>query len=184
MTDPLLVTPAADPITLLELKDHLGVTDDSQDAMLFRLLARARRQVEWLTNLGLASETWERSFDACDVRGDKLLLGRAPVTSITSVTAQHSDGTSSVMAAAGYYRTRDSLALVAGATWPTSLRTYEALTVRFVAGEIPIEGSGLREAVLKLAAWTYALRGDQDQGGAIPPDVWDALAPYRSLGVA
>jgi uncharacterized phiE125 gp8 family phage protein len=193
VTDPVLITPAvAEPLGLDELKDHLGVTDLGQDALLARQLARARRQVEWLTGLGLAAETWEQALDAREVTGDRLRLGRAPIISITSVTAMYADGTSGTMSASGYYPTRDSLALASGASWPSGLRTYEALVVRYVAGEVPLTGSSLREAVLKLAAWYYAARGDQGyigpgeqlQSGSIPADVWDALAPYRALGVA
>lgn len=185
MTDPVLITPAnIEPVSLEELKDHVGITDSETNALLYRQLARARRQVEWLTGLGLALETWEQLFDAVDVTGDRLRLGRSPVTSVTSVTVKYQDGTTGTMSASGYYATRDSLALASGASWPSPLRTYEALVVRYVAGEVPIDGSPLREAVLKLAAWYFSARGDQDTGGAIPDDVWDALGSYRSPVVA
>lgn len=185
MTDPILITPATvEPVTLQEVKDHLGIEDAASDLRLVRQLARARRNVEQSTGIGLASETWEQAFDAAELTGDRLRLGRSPVTAITSVTARYEDGTTAVMAAAEYYLVRDGLALAEGASWPEPLRAYEALAVRYVAGEVPLDGSPLREAVLKLAGWYDATRGDQDKGGNLPPDVLATLAPYLPPWVA
>src|SRR5690606_27665590 len=57
------VDPAAEPVTLAELKAHLRLEHDSEDALLNGLNRAAREDLERTTGLALIDQNWRLALD-------------------------------------------------------------------------------------------------------------------------
>ncbi|KKN00065.1 hypothetical protein LCGC14_1141470, partial [marine sediment metagenome] len=91
--------PTAEPVTLLELIDHLEVVDPVKNEYLEGLITVARRSLEELTWGVFVTQTWDQWFDGF---ADPLKLRKPPVASITSVTYTDSNGDSQTLASSVY----------------------------------------------------------------------------------
>lgn len=81
-----LVTPAtATPVTLLQIKDHLGIGGNYSDARLQSYLDAAVDLIENETNLCLCTQTWKESYSQFP-NFRSLETKRAPIQSVTSLT--------------------------------------------------------------------------------------------------
>ena len=186
LTDPVLYTAASfDPVTLDELKAHLRVTSNMEDADLDIKRKAAIDYVERITGVAMAQSTWEAYFD--DFPG---LLPKGYVSSITSVKYTDSGGTQYTVTSSWYEL--DNVArpcrinLAYGQAWPTGpFKVTNPIVVRFVAGwasgSVP---DALKSAVLLVASDLYANREAQTMGTSgtfIAPNttVQNLIAPYR-----
>lgn len=149
--------PAVEPVTVSELKDHLGLTGTEQDVRLSALIAAGRRAVERDTGLSLITQTWQLVCDG-SFPADGIELLHGPVQSVSSVQYVDADGNTSTVATSVYDVDTASnpgvIRLAYGQTWPTVRGDDRGITVTYVTGygdtidDVPQE---LREAV-KLAA--------------------------------
>lgn len=135
----LISGPSAEPITLAEAKLHCRVDADltADDALITALIVAARERAEHELGRALISQTWERVLDAFPA-DDDILLGMPPVQSITSVKYIDPTGVEQTVSGSLYVldKEREGWAiLAAGATWPDTMDTANAVRVRFVAGE-------------------------------------------------
>lgn len=81
----LVVTtpPASEPVTLQELKDHLRLNDNSEDAQLSAYITAARTTFEHKTGLALMPTTFRQHMPTLN---QTTHLMRAPITAVTSVS--------------------------------------------------------------------------------------------------
>lgn len=83
--------PAAEPLTLAEVKAHLRLDDGEEDALLLSLVAAAREHLERETGLCLMAQSWRLHLD--DWPADGIIrIAKSPVQAIQTVTVFDADG--------------------------------------------------------------------------------------------
>lgn len=131
----LVTRPTAEPITLAEAREHCRITHELSDAQLAALILSAREWGQGVTRRGFLPQTWDFSLDEfpCEIE-----LPMAPVTSVTSVKYVDVSGVEQTLSSSAYeVNLRSVVAKIRPATgyaWPATKVTYNAVTVRFVAG--------------------------------------------------
>lgn len=164
MSDPrfVLVTGAAEePVALDAALEHLRA-DDTDAAMVQRLISAARAQAEHFTGRVLTAQTWDAFLDAFPVRvsphawgyswlypsdayplaSDAITLAKGPLVSVTSVTYTDAAGATQTLSPTLYtldktIRPGDTggrVVLNADASWPVTAEAPNAVKVRFTVG--------------------------------------------------
>jgi uncharacterized phiE125 gp8 family phage protein len=145
-----LVTPAVvEPISVVEAKAHLRITDSYSDTEIYKHIKTARQHIENVTRRRLVQQTWDYTLAEFPI-GD-ILLPIQPVSSVTSVS--YVDGTG----ATATFTTGASPDVVKydvitdgprtrifpkyNVSWPTTRVHGNAVTVRFVCGYEPTTAS-------------------------------------------
>jgi uncharacterized phiE125 gp8 family phage protein len=156
--------PTKEPISLEEAKTHLRTYGDHEDLNIDRIyIPTARQHCEDRTNRQFVTATLELSLDGFPPSGHPILIPRAPLQSVTSVTYQASDGTETVLSTDDYIvDTRHEPGRIIpafGKAWPATRCREAAATVlvEFQAGyggpsDVP---AGLRAAMLLLISHYY-----------------------------
>ncbi len=179
------VDPAAEPVTLADVKAHLRLDGDSEDELLNGLVRAAREDVERATGLALIEQNWRLALDDWPREGC-VSVPLHPVREILAVTAYGSEGEASVIAPSGYQTDIASRpARVHFDGPPGALRAMNGIEIDFVAGfgeaatDVP---DLLRRAIILLVAHWYEFRasfGPGDQPVSYPVDYERMIAPYR-----
>ena len=184
----LKTAPAAEPLTVAELKLHLRVTNSADNDYITSLGKAARRRVEEITGRALINQTWYLYLDgwpSCD----RIRLPKAPLSSITSLTYTDSGGDSNTVDGAYWDAdtnpTPGELVLTYGSTWPSeTLRPNSPIVVEYIAGygaagsAVPEE---LKQAIYLMAGLWYAYREPVVSGtiiAQVPDILTDLLAAY------
>lgn len=136
MPEKLITLPASEPITLDEAKSQLRFTSNAEDALISSFISAARDLCEMETGRALIAQTWEQS--RCGFM-DEMILGRAPVASITSIKYTDSNGAEQTLASTEYVldNASDSFARVVIApnkSWPAVYPGINTVRIRYVAG--------------------------------------------------
>lgn len=141
----VVTPPAADPLSLIEAKDHCEITSLDRDGLIARYIFAARAFIEDSTHLKLVTQTLDLTLD----RGwpcvsdegyycQRIEFPVKPVASVTSVTYVDTNGSTQTLAADQYALRNKGpvhyLEAAYGVTWPSVRCQGEAITVRFVAG--------------------------------------------------
>ncbi len=180
------VAPAAEPVTLAEVKAHLRLAHDSEDALLNGLIRAAREDLERATGLALIDQAWRLVLDAWPAQGCAL-LARHPVRETLSVTVFGSQGEASLVDPADYQL--DALSRPARLHFeprPEPLRILNGIEIDFSAGfgeagtDVP---DLLKRAILVLVAHWYEFRASYDaadQPVSYPPAYDRIVAGYRA----
>ncbi len=164
MTLKLITEPAAEPVTLDELKAQCRVDGTDEDALLTALIVAARQQCEQeLGGRSLITQTWERSIDAFPC--SEIELGMGPLQAVGPITYADVDGAQQTLDSAAYVgdtTQEPGWALPAdGYEWPATLDTAGAVKVRFTAGfgdaasDVP---QAIRQWILLRASTLYKFR--------------------------
>lgn len=185
MTYILTTPPAAEPITLVDVKAHLRLDDDHEDALLSSLITTARDHLERETGLCLLSQIWRLCIDAWP-RAGILRIVKYPVQAIQNVTVYDHAGA----------RVEVSLEdhLLDGAARPARLwlreqpppgQVMNGIEIAFLAGfgetavEVP---DGLKRAMLLHVAHMFAFRGVlplESQPAGVPDGYERLIGSYR-----
>lgn len=135
----IYAAPTLEPVTIAEVKEHLRLdtTTDVEDSYLAALITAARVHVESVTNRALVTQTWDEYWD--EWPASELLLSRAPLVSVTSLSYTDSAAATSVVSATLYDVDTDStpgrITLGYGDSWPSVvLHPKNPIAVRYVAG--------------------------------------------------
>ena len=91
MTGFVLAAPAAEPISLAETKAYLRLDGAAEDGLVTTLIAAARQHLEATMGLALIAQSWRVVLDDWPADG-AVALPRAPLLSLTSVTAYDGNG--------------------------------------------------------------------------------------------
>lgn len=151
----LVTAPAAEPLSLAQVKAALRVTDSNSDALIAGLIAAATSHLdgaEGILGRALVRQSWK--LTARDFPGvcGRLVLPLPPLASVTSVTYLDSVGQLQTLAAERYQVVVNGaqpghIRPVYGDSWPAvQPATDEAVTVTFVAGYAPGSDSPIDQA--------------------------------------
>lgn len=183
----LVTAPAAEPVTVAEVKSHLSIEHTDWDTMIGGWIAAARQQIDGPDGIGIAmvTQTWRLTLDAFPACPLKMPL--APCQSITSIKYTDPDGTEVTVAAEDYVLVTDARPAILhpayGVAWPSPRRVPGAVRITFVAGygvaaAVPQD---LKNAVLFMAAQNVV---DREGTGEPPALARATLARYRQSWVA
>jgi len=178
------VEPAAEPVTVADVKAQLRLDHSSEDALIADLIRAARAEVEQATGCALIEQSWRLTLDDWP-RGDCVLLQRFPVKRILSVTIYGRDGGAAIVDPATMlldHRSRPARLFFE--TKPQPGRAANGIEVDFVAGfgqagtEVP---DLLKRAVIMLASHWFEFRAVlsvKDQPASYPKGYERLIAPY------
>lgn len=116
--------------------------------------------IPWLTNRG----------------GSAIDLPFGPVASITSIKTYARDNTESTFSSDDYRADASRVYLNESASWPVSLRSRDAVAIRYVSGEAD-PPSAIIQAIKQHVAAMYECR----EGCEMPAACKVILSPYRRL---
>jgi uncharacterized phiE125 gp8 family phage protein len=135
----LITAPAAQPLTLEEVKAHLRVDYSDTDSLISAYIDAATSYVEGeygFTGRALVTQTWELVIDHFPIHEIKIPL--PPLQSVQSIKYDASDGFETTIATDQYYVDNVSepawvVPITSG--WPSDvLSAVNSVRVRFVAG--------------------------------------------------
>lgn len=177
--------PAAEPVLLAELKRHLRIDHDGDDAALQTLLATARDDVERQTGLALLRQAW-RVVAARLPPDRRIALTRYPVMRVVSVATFAADGTRTDVPAGQWRLDRFARpAAVDLAALAPAVDCSNGIEIDYEAGhgdsgtDVP---DLLRRAILQLAAHLYEHRSGSMADGQVsawPSGYERLIAPFR-----
>lgn len=172
----LTVPPEAEPVTLMEAKQHLRVEDTDEDAFITSLITTAREYCEAVQNRAYMTQTWELWLDDWPDKA-YIAIPKPPLQEIVSVKYFDTSGKEYVFPESEYIIDNKNqpggLALAYGKGWPSAtLRPANGICVTFTAGyktadEVPAR---VKQAILLLVGHWYenreaALTGSANSGG-------------------
>jgi uncharacterized phiE125 gp8 family phage protein len=180
--------PAVPAVTLEEIKLHLKIDTNEQDAEVMAWLMAATALIDGPRGIGIAmiNQSWRLSLDAFPASGIEIRL--RPVTAITSIVYTDEAGATQTLSALSYTADFDSFPVIIrpghGEAWPTTYSKPGAVKVTFSAGH----GAGAAtvpeplKAAIKLLVGHY--NNNREAVGAdfseLPLGVQSILDAYRS----
>lgn len=175
-----------DIVTLADLKTHLRVDHDDEDAVILLYRNAAISKIENLTNRKLDRVTAEFFFEEWDT----VTLPVSPVVSITSIGYKTDATTYATLSASQYWCGFNSDTPRVHFNSVPSLFQYTSERIKITAevgydasaGETP---EALIAAVRMLTMDIYEMRGDTLIGGiprTIPNGIAALISEYRNLG--
>ncbi|MBI1215678.1 MAG: hypothetical protein GC185_07660 [Alphaproteobacteria bacterium] len=173
--------PAAEPLTLDEVKLHLRVSTDTDDALISTLIAAARMMCESYTGLALISRQCSLYLDCWPAetgRGPRyrsapgaIKIPLPPLSAVAAINIYDENDTATPMDAGDYIVDAAArpgrIVLSEGASPPEPGRAVNGIEVQFTAGygaEAADVPALLRLGMKQLAGWLYAHRGDAEAG--------------------
>jgi uncharacterized phiE125 gp8 family phage protein len=185
----LTAAPAAQPISLAEVKAHLRIDASEEDALLATLIVAARMFVERTLGVALITQGWSYFLDFWPPSGC-LTLPIAPVQDITAVTVHDGASGATEFDAASYavdVLSAPARVVLKGAVPPVASRVLNAFEIAFTAGygdEAEDVPAPIRHALTLLVAHWFERREPVVLGlGAqeVPTTVAGLLLPYRRV---
>jgi uncharacterized phiE125 gp8 family phage protein len=181
-----IAEPAAEPITLGQLRDHVRADDDLDDAALLGFGIAARQMIEAWIGRPIMPQTVRGVCEAWPVTGNIELS--MPVNSIETVTYTDAAQTDAEWTTGLIVRVSQggvtTLRPATGVSWPL-LGTDPLITVDAAAGFATVP-EPICTAICKLTGYLHADRdgmGNQTYGfGKLPADVRDIVRPWRFGG--
>jgi len=185
-----VTAPAAPLLSLPEVKQHIAIDHNDDDAMLDGIVAAAN---DWMDGeagvLGraLVTQTWRLTLSA-PPRGRALRLPIPIVQSVSAITYYDETNTQQTLAADQYrlvsHPEYGLVELVDGANWPNTYRRADAMSVEYVTGygdtaaDVP---QAIRQAAALLAAYWYDNRSvaTERSMSEMPMGVQSLLMNYR-----
>ncbi len=180
----LLSPPAAEPVTLGEIKEHLRVTHNDEDALITGMAVAAVRAVEARGGLALMPQAWRLSLDTPP--DETVLLPIAPVSAVDGVSVIDGNGVAQTIDANLYEAATGAPGRVRPAgPWPAPGVALDGVRIDFTAGYADAASvpEPLKQAVKLLAAYFFETReaaGDT-RTYAVPQSVDALIAPYREV---
>ena len=180
----LLSPPAAEPVTLAELKAQLRVTSDDEDALLTGMLVAAVRAIEARASIALMEQQWRLTLDGAP--DETLFLPINPVFSLDAVAVIDAEGEVDMVAASLYDFASGAPARIRPAgPWPLPGPRIDGVRIDFTAGYESAEAvpAPLKQAALMLAAYFFETREAAGEAKlySVPQAVDALIAPYREF---
>lgn len=135
-TPVLIVGPQQPVVTLEEMKEHLRVDADDEDALIAGLRDAATEWVQTATDRQFVAATWRLSRDR--FHDIEIELPWPPLRSVASVKYYDTDNALRTLGTATYevvtWKTPGRIRLAFGFAWPATAIRQDAVKVEFVAG--------------------------------------------------
>lgn len=187
----LVTAPTAEPISLMQAREHLQNPPEDDNALIDALLSTARMHIENITGRALMTQTWD--VYPPDFYGDAICLPLGVLQSVTYIKYTDTAGTQTTVTASDYHVDAISepgkIVLAYGISWPdTTLKTSNPIVVRGVFGyaSASLVPAPLKHAILLLLGHYYSNREPvvvSDRAGAreieMPHTVMALIAPYQ-----
>ncbi len=187
MAKALIVPPAAPPASLSQVKEHLRVETNDEDAYLASLASAATAHVEALSGRLLISQTWRVYVDEMP-ENRCVFIPVAPTRSIAAITVYNAAGNAAVLSPGSYvFAAHDEPPTVEFDTAIPPQDFASGIEIDVVAGygETAADVPGqLIRAILVLCAHWHAFRGaavDAAAAGIVPAGFDKLLAPFRQV---
>lgn len=177
----VITPPVNSPVSLADAKVHLRVDGTDEDTLIQLYIDAATQSAQDFLKRALITQTLEMTMDGFvesakldlvwegtltgyrqDIEGfsDIIDVWRAPIQSVTSITTFDDDNASTVYASANYEldAKKGRIYLNQNNVWPTDLRDYAGVKVRYVAGygddpaDVPAD---IRMAILQHVSQMY-----------------------------
>ena len=172
----LVTPPAAEPVSVAELKAHMRVEISDDDTLIGQYGKTARIWCEDFTRRQFVTATWRLTLEDFPW-GDRIELPRPPLQSVTSLTYVDDNGTTQTYDALSYRLITDEepgyLLPVYNGDWPSYRADVDAIKVTYVAGyglavAVP---ENLKTAIKLLTAHFYEHREPVIGTGAVPQEL-------------
>lgn len=187
MTYALVTPPAAEALTLADVKAHLRLDGADEDALLNSLIIAARQYLESLTGICLITQGFRLYLD-CWPKTEVIQIAKGPLQVIESVTVYDENGNPSEVSLDGHVLDAVSVpARLYLQKRPYIGRALNGIEINLLAGfgdsgsEAP---DTLKRAMLMHIALMWELRGAiaQDMQPAAVPAGYDRLiSPYMPV---
>jgi uncharacterized phiE125 gp8 family phage protein len=185
MTYALITPPAAEPLTLAEVKAHLRLDGGDEDPLLTSLIRTAREHLERETGLCLITQSWRFYLD--DWPGDDIIrIAKSPVQVIQNARVFDADGNAVDVSLEDHLLDAEGRPARFWLKRPRRPgQPINGIAIDFSAGfgqagtDVP---DGLKRAMLLHIGHMFAFRGvlSPDQQPAGIPDSYERLtAPFR-----
>ncbi len=194
----LVTPPAVEPVTLDEVKAHLRLDSDTDDAYVSALITAARQRVELYLRRALITQTFEFTLDGFPASPSLVFeatvidLPRPPLQAIESIKYLDTAGSEQTLPHETYVIDASSdeigrIALAWTQYWPITRCSINSVVIRFVAGfgdapdDVP---QVIRQGILIEVSNLYENREDIVVGQNISMLSLSErlLWPYRALG--
>lgn len=154
MADVLYTAPASEPITVDDVKEHLGIDFADNDALINSYILLAREYCESVQNRAYITQTRELWLDDWP-SVNYIRIPKPPLSSVTSVKYYDTDDTEYTMDTGDYFVDTKSepgrVCLNYSEIWPTTtLRPTNAIVVRYICGTTIDNVSNLVKHAMKL----------------------------------
>ncbi len=130
--------PVGQVVATADLKDHLRIFHDSDDAAIAAIEAAAVRHFEETTYRQLLTAEYTMTLPCFPDGGGEILIPRSPLQSIEQIEIVEPDGDVVVMDAADYQVLTDRepgrVVAAYGTYWPATRRQPDAVRISFTAG--------------------------------------------------
>jgi uncharacterized phiE125 gp8 family phage protein len=141
MINQLKTAPATEPVTLAEMRAHLGITrsdDISRDGIISGRIISARQWAETYTRIAFIKQTWTayaEDFPGTSINDGKIAL-KKPLIAVTSVKYLDVNGLQQTLDPAGYYIDTVSGYIMPafGESWPSVREQDNSLQIEYICG--------------------------------------------------
>ena len=187
MTYALVTPPAAEALTLADVKAHLRLDGSDEDDLLNALIIAARQYLESQTGLCLITQGFRLYLDDwpnCEM----IQIAKGPLQVIESVTVYDENGNASDVSLDGHVLDAASVpARLYLLTRPPASRALNGIEINLLAGfgdsgsEVP---DSLKRAMLMHIALMWELRGAIAEGmqpAAVPAGYERLISPYMPV---
>ena len=184
----VILEPSEEPVTLEEAKNHVVAGGNLDDDLIESQIVSAREWIEDYLKQSLITRTFRLSLD-CFPLSQKIFLPFPPVSNVQSITYLDENGDRQTLGLNKYQLFQSSnpsfLTPAYEEIWPSTRRTYEAVTVQYVAGygnasKVP---NVIKQAMLLIFGQSFHQREEM-----IPNYLRDApmsaknlLSPFRQV---
>lgn len=178
--------PAAEPVTLADVKAHLRLDGDREDALLSGLIKAARCEVERATGCALLTQEWRLLLDRWP-RSNLVVFSIHPVRAVVAITVFDGDGHPTVLDPGSILldgTTRPARLLIEAPPAPGKALNGIEIDLRGGFGHAGTDVPDLlKRAVILLAAHWFEFRTELEPAArpaSFPRGYERLIAPYQS----
>lgn len=137
MTVTVITPPATSLVTLAEAKAMLLIDHTADDALITAMIAAATIEAQGVAARSFVTQTLSLSLDGWPCDG-AVRMPFPPLLTVTSVKYFDADNVERTVAAGDYIVIADTtpglIVPASGKAWPTDLRTWSPIRIRYTAG--------------------------------------------------
>ncbi len=187
MTLSLVTAPISEPVSLLEAKDHIRVSNSLEDDGISAMISTARQYIEGSYNVIMVDQTWRSYHNTFN----DIVLQLIPLSSVVSVKYIDTLGAEQILSTTVYdvdlVSIKGTVELAYDQSWPSIRNIKNAVTVEFIVGygepkDVP---DPLKYAVLLLVGYLYENREHTTEINLteLPLTFSHLMLPYRPIKI-